>query len=109
MSHRRDFLVRRDPLFPSLHADTEHVVFHKQIAVGAVLDSLRHDCLDLLRHHADISFVAAKVTETVEPEPVIELPLKGDIVLRADVRGFFMLIACRESELMLFLIAGRGA
>ena len=40
-----------------------------------------HDCLDFLRHHADIRLVAAVVAEAVEVEAVIEVAEKRDVVL----------------------------
>ena len=56
-----------------------------QIAVAAAQYRRGHDCLDFLRHHADIGLVAAVVAEAVEAEAVIEVAEKEDVVLEHDV------------------------
>jgi hypothetical protein len=75
----------RGPLLVALELQAELVVEDAQIAVAAAQHRLRHDCLDFLRHHADIGLVAAVVAEAVETEAVIEVAEKGDVVLEHDV------------------------
>src|SRR6266545_1466377 len=56
-----------------------------QVAVRAADDRRRHDCLDLLRHHADIDLVAVLVGEAVEAEAVGEMAEQDDVVLERDI------------------------
>src|SRR5437762_9358331 len=60
--------ARRDPLVVGLELQAELVVEDPQIAVAAAQYRRGHDCLDFLRHHANISLVATVVAEAVEAE-----------------------------------------
>ncbi len=57
-----------------------------QVAIPPALDSLRHDRLHFLRHHADIGLVGAIVGKPVEPETAVETTEKDDVVLEGDIR-----------------------
>src|SRR5947209_15460621 len=81
----RDMSARRGPLVVGLELQAELVVEDPQIAVAAAQYRRGHDCLDFLRHHADIGLVAAVVAEAVEAEAVIEVAEKRDVVLEHDV------------------------
>src|SRR5947207_15927211 len=77
--------ARRGPLVVGLELQAELVVEDPQIAVAAAQYRRGHDCLDFLRHHADIGVVAAVVAEAVEAEAVIEVAEKRDVVLKHHV------------------------
>src|SRR4030088_1184625 len=81
----RDMSARRGPLVVGLEFQAELVVEDPQIAVAAAQYRRGHDCLDFLRHHADIGLVAAVVGEAVEAEAVIEVAEKRDVVLKHHV------------------------
>src|SRR5882724_4530199 len=81
----RDMSARRGPLVVGLELQAELVVEDTQIAVAAAQYRRGHDCLDFLRHHADIGLVAAVVAEAVEAEAVIEVAEKRDVVLKHHV------------------------
>src|SRR5882672_8556976 len=81
----RDVSARRGPLVVGLELQAELVVEDPQIAVAAAQYRRGHDCLDFLRHHADIGLVAAVVAEAVEAEAVIEVAEKRDVVLKHHV------------------------
>src|SRR5664279_975790 len=81
----RNLRARADPIFPGLHAQAELIVIDPQIAVAATHDSIGHDGLDFLRHHADIGLVAAIVAEAVEAETVVEMAEQDDVMLGADI------------------------
>src|SRR5258705_12825612 len=81
----RDMSARRGPLVVGLELQPELVVEDPQIAVAAAQYRRGHDCLDFLRHHADISLVAAVVAEAVEAEAVIEVAEKRDVGLKHHV------------------------
>src|SRR5262249_39095634 len=53
--------------------------------IRASRHGLRHDRLHLLRHHADIGFVAADIAEAIEAEPVVEPAEQNDVVLERDI------------------------
>src|SRR5713101_8419177 len=80
-----DMSARRGPLVVGLELHAELVVEDPQIPVAAAQYRRGHDCLDFLRHHADIGLVAAVVGEAVEAKAVIEVAEKGDVVLERDV------------------------
>src|SRR5215212_12164334 len=75
----------RCPLVVGLELQVELVVGDPQIAVAAAQYRRGHDCLDLLRHHADIGLVAAVVAEAVEAEAIIKVAEKRDVVLKHHV------------------------
>src|SRR5215211_1702381 len=77
--------ARRGPLVVALKLHPELVVQDAQIAVVAAQYRRGHDCLDLLRHHADIGLVAAVVAEAVEAEAVVEVAEKRDVMLKHHV------------------------
>src|ERR1700730_13283571 len=81
----RDMSARGGPLVVGLELQAELVVGDTQIAVAAAQYRRGHDCLDFLRHHADIGLVAAVVAEAIEAEAVIEVAEKGDVVLKHHV------------------------
>src|SRR3984893_5392147 len=81
----RDMSARRGPLVVGLELQAQLVVEDTQIAVAAAQYRRGHDCLDFLRHHADIGLVAAVVAEAVEAEAVIEVAEKRDVVLKHHV------------------------
>ena len=71
----------------SLKLDPKLVVIDSQVAVLATHNCLRHDLLHFLRHHADVSSIAAVIAEAIEADAVAELAEKNDIVLERDVRS----------------------
>src|SRR6266700_2192490 len=77
--------ARPGPLVVGLELQAELVVGDTQIAVAAAQYRRGHDCLDFLRHHADIGLVAAVVAEAIEAEAVIEVAEKRDVVLKHHV------------------------
>src|SRR2546423_2202855 len=77
--------ARRGPLLVGLELKAELVVEDAQIAVAAAQYRRGHDCLDLLRHHADIRLVAAVVAEAVEAKAVVEVAEKREVVLKHHV------------------------
>src|SRR6185369_1711538 len=81
----REMRARSDPLIVGLEFQTEHFVMHPQRAVPAAAHRFRHDDLHLLRHHADIGFVAADVAEAIEAKAVVELAEQSDVMLDADI------------------------
>src|ERR1700730_9765694 len=81
----RDMSARRGPLVVGLELQAELVVEDTQITVAAAQYRRGHDCLDFLRHHADIGLVAAAVAEAVEAEAVVEVAEKEGVVLEHDV------------------------
>src|SRR5258706_16249600 len=78
----RDTSARRGPLVVGLELQAELVVEDPQIAVAAAQYRGGHDFLDFLRHHADISLVAAVVGEAGEAEGVVEVAEKRDVLLK---------------------------
>src|SRR5712671_642733 len=80
-----DMSARRGPLVVGLELHAELVVEDPQIPVAAAQYRRGHDCLDFLRHHADIGLVAAVVGEAVEAEAVIEVAEKRYVVLKHHV------------------------
>src|SRR5882757_9763209 len=81
----RDMSARRGPLVVGLELQAELVIEDPQIAVAVAQYRRGHDCLDFLRHHADIGLVAAVVGEAGEAEAVIEVAEKRDVVLKHHV------------------------
>src|SRR2546425_969948 len=81
----RDMSARRGPLVVALELQAELVVEDPQIAVATAQYRRGHDCLDLLRHHADIGLVAAVVAEAIEAKAIIEVAEKRDVVLKHHV------------------------
>src|SRR6266849_5132268 len=77
--------ARRDPLVVGLELQAELVVEDAQIAIAAAHHRRGHDCLDFLRHDADIDLVAVIVAEAVEAEAVVEVAKEGDVVLECHV------------------------
>jgi len=63
------------------------VIVNAQIAVTAALDGIGPHCADLLRHHADISPLAAVIGEAVIAQAVLEMTEQHDVVLEGDVRA----------------------
>jgi len=74
------FVVRQE-LEPQL------VVEDTQRAVTIMHDSLRHDRLNLLGHHAHVSAVAAIVAEPIVAKAVRQVAEQNDIVLEPDIRA----------------------
>src|ERR1700722_10568150 len=74
------------PLLIGLERQSKPVVGNAHIAVGAARYRSRHHSLHLLRHHPDISGVAAVVDEAIVAEAVVEPPEQHHIVLEAHVR-----------------------
>src|SRR6266699_5300132 len=77
--------ARRDPLVVGLELQAELVVEDAQIAIAAAHHRRGHDCLNFLRHDADIDLVAVIVAEAVEAEAVVEVAKEGDVVLEHHV------------------------
>ena len=76
---------RCQPFVVGLERQTDFVVENPQIAVPATHHRCRHDGLHLLRHHADIEFLAAVVGEAIEAEAVVEFAQQGDVVLEPNI------------------------
>src|SRR5205814_2916716 len=72
-------------LVVGLELQADLVVEDAQIAVAAAQYRRGHDCLDLLRDHADIGLVAAVVAEAVEAKAVVEVAEKREVVLKHHV------------------------
>src|SRR6187401_1096226 len=79
--------ARGEPLVVGLERQPELVVVDAQISVVAADDCIRSNDLHFLRHHADISLVAAVVAEAIEAEPAVQMPEQDDVVLERDVRA----------------------
>ncbi len=77
--------ARRDPLPVGLERQSEQIVGDAQISVGAERNRLWRHGLHLLRHHADISGVAAVVDEAIVSEAVAEPSDEHKIVLEPDI------------------------
>ena len=58
----------------SLKLDAKFVIEDAQVAVFIAHDRFRHNGLNFLRDHADVSSVAAVIAEAVEADTVRELP-----------------------------------
>ena len=71
----------------SLELDAQPVIEDPQVAVGPARDCIRCDRLHVLRHHADIGFVAAVIAEAIVPKATGEIAEQNDIVLERDVRS----------------------
>ena len=74
-----------DPLLVGLERQSKQIVGNAHIAVSAAHDRFRRHGPHLLRHHADISGVAAVVDEAIIAEAVVEPPEQHDIVLEAHI------------------------
>ena len=57
-----------------------------KISVAAAVDRIGPHRIDLLRHHADIGFLAAVIGEAVVTQAVLQMTEQHDIVLERDVR-----------------------
>src|SRR4051794_8780805 len=77
--------ARSEPLIVGLESHAEPVVAHSQDTFGVAAHRIRPHELHLLRHHADIGFVAAVVAEPVESKPVVETAEVRDVVLHIDI------------------------
>ena len=69
----RDTCARCDPLVVGLKLEAKLVIEDTQIAVVAAHYRRRQDCLNFLRHHADVGLVVAIVAKAVEAKAVIEV------------------------------------
>jgi mannose-1-phosphate guanylyltransferase len=74
-------------LVVSLEAEPEFFVLDAQGTITVSHDGLRHDRLNLLRHHANVGTVAAVVAEPIVAKAVRQVAEQGDIVLEPDVRS----------------------
>src|ERR1700676_281409 len=77
--------TRRDPPVVGLKRPAELVVKDPQVTVAAAQHRRGHNCLHLLRHHANIGLVATVVGEAIEAEAVFEVADKEDVVLEHHV------------------------
>ena len=68
-----------------LELQPESLIQDPQVAVLTADDRLGHHGLDLLRHYADVNFLAAIVSEAVEAKPVVEPAKQHDVVLEPDI------------------------
>jgi len=78
-------LTRGHPLVPRLHVQTQPIIIHPQIAIAVAPNSIGHDCLDFLRHHADIGLIAPFVAEAIKAEAVVEPAQHDDVLFEPDV------------------------
>src|SRR5262249_61384833 len=76
-----------DPLVICHEWQAELVVEDTQVSVAATHNRIWSDSLHLLRHHADIGFVAAVVAEAIKSKAIVEMTKQGDVVLERDVRA----------------------
>src|SRR5215831_511227 len=76
-----------DPLVICHEWQAELVVEDTQVSVAATHNRVWSDSLHLLRHHADIGFVAAVVAEAIKSKAIVEMTKQGDVVLERDVRA----------------------
>src|SRR5579872_5360454 len=74
-----------DPLLVGLERQSQPVVGDAHIAVRVARHRSRRHGLHLLRHHPDISGVAAVVDEAIVAEAVVEPPKQHDVVLKAHI------------------------
>jgi hypothetical protein len=56
-----------------------------EVAIPTARDRFRHDCLNFLRHDADVRLGSAIVGEAIEAEAVVEMAEKGDVVLERNI------------------------
>src|SRR3954465_15565347 len=77
--------ARSSPLVVGLELHVEHVVRDSQVAVVAAQHRGGVNCLHFLRHHTDIGFVAAVVSEAIEANAILEVADKEDVVLEHHV------------------------
>lgn len=77
--------ARRNPLVIGLKLDANLVVVDPQVAVLTTHDGLRHSCLHFLRHHTDVSSIAAIIAEAIVAKAVGEMAEKDNIVLERDI------------------------
>ena len=78
-------MTRGHPLVPRLHVQTQPIIIHPQIAIAVAPNSIGHDCLDFLRHHADIGLIAPFVAEAIKAEAVVEPAQHDDVLFEPDV------------------------
>src|SRR5271166_4695617 len=83
--HARQVCALRNPLLVAFERQSKQIVGNAHIAVSAERHRLRRHGLHFLRHHADISGVAAVVDEAIVSEAVVEPPEQHDIVLEAHI------------------------
>src|SRR5690242_1213561 len=81
----RQMRAARDPLPVGLERQSQLLVRNAHVAVSADRDRFRRHALDLLRHHPNVSGVAAVVDETVIAKAVVEPSDEHDVVLEANV------------------------
>src|SRR5260370_14523608 len=81
----RDPCARCNPVVIRLEGQAEPVVENRQIAIPITGDRLRHDCLNFLRHYANIGVVAAVVAEAIEAEAIVEVAEQDDVVLEPEI------------------------
>src|SRR4029077_7220737 len=75
------------PFVIRLEFEPQHVVADTQSAITIMHDGLRHGRLNLLRHHAHVSAVAAIVAEPIVAKAVRQVDEQHDIVLESDIRA----------------------
>jgi len=78
-------LTRGHPLVPRLHVQTQPIIIHPQIAIAVAPNSIGHDGLDFLRHHADIGLIAPFVAEAIKAKAVVEPAQHDDVLFEPDV------------------------
>jgi hypothetical protein len=77
--------ARGNPLLVSLKLDAYLVVEDPQVAILPPRHCVRLNQLHILRHHADVSSIAAVIAEAIKANTIAEMTEKNDIVLDRDV------------------------
>jgi hypothetical protein len=79
--------ARGNPLLVSLKLDAYLVVEDPQVAILPPRHCVRLNHLHILRHHADVSSVAAVIAEAIKADTIAEMTEKNDVMLDRDVRS----------------------
>src|SRR5262249_59763856 len=77
---RRHDRARCEPTIIRLELHTECFVADPQVAVAPAHHRVGHHRLDFLRHHADVSLLAAIIAESIKTEAVVEPAKQRDDV-----------------------------
>jgi hypothetical protein len=79
--------ARGNPLLVSLKLDAYLVVEDPQVAILPPRHCVRLNQLHILRHHADVSSIAAIIAEAIVAKAVGEMAEENNVVFERDVRS----------------------